>query len=53
MTQRVSLYLENDFAEELRDSKPKALSLSAWCALLAERALAKELQEKKRQEQHG
>ena len=36
MTQRVNLYLEDDFAQELRQRKPKSLSLSAFCCWMIE-----------------
>ena len=36
MTQRLNLYLEDDFAQELRQRKPKSLSLSAFCAWMIE-----------------
>ena len=36
MTQRVNLYLEDDFAEQLRERKPRSLSLSAFCAWMIE-----------------
>ena len=42
MTQRITLYLEDGFAKELRDTKPRSLSLSAWCALLIEDRYAPE-----------
>lgn len=39
MTQRVNLYLEDDFADLLKERKPKSLSLSAFCAYLCEMQL--------------
>lgn len=39
MTQRLNLYLEDDFAELLKARKPKSLSLSAFCAYLCEMQL--------------
>ena len=39
MTQRVNLYLEDDFADLLKARKPKSLSLSAFCAYLCEMQL--------------
>jgi hypothetical protein len=39
VTQRLNLYLEDDFAELLKARKPKSLSLSAFCAYLCEMQL--------------
>ena len=39
MTQRLNLYLEDDFAEEIRSFKPKSLSMSAFCSWLIESQL--------------
>jgi len=39
VTQRVNLYLEDDFADLLKARKPKSLSLSAFCAYLCEMQL--------------
>jgi len=39
VTQRVNLYLEDDFADLLKKRKPKSLSLSAFCAYLCEMQL--------------
>lgn len=40
MTQRLQLYLEDDFIEILKQLKPKSLSLSAFCGLCIEQHLA-------------
>ena len=40
MTQRLQLYLEDDFAEILKQRKPKSLSLSAYCGLCIEQHIA-------------
>ena len=40
MTQRLQLYLEDDFAEILKQRKPRSLSLSAFCGLCIERHIA-------------
>jgi len=39
VTQRVNLYLEDDFADLLKARKPRSLSLSAFCAYLCEMQL--------------
>lgn len=39
MTQRVNIYLEDEFAEHIRKSKPTYLSLSAFCSLLIAQSL--------------
>lgn len=39
MTQRVNLYLEDDFAEQIRRIKPRSLSLAAFCSWLIEAQL--------------
>ncbi|WP_438983920.1 hypothetical protein [Vulcanococcus sp.] len=39
MAQRVNLFLDDGFAEDIKAKKPKSLSLSAFCALLIEQAL--------------
>ena len=40
MTQRLQLYLEDDFAEILKQRKPRSLSLSAYCGLCIEQHIA-------------
>jgi hypothetical protein len=40
MTQRLQLYLEDDFAEILKQRKPRSLSLSAFCGLCIEQHIA-------------
>ena len=40
MTQRLQLYLEDDFAEILKQRKPRSLSLSAFCGLCIEQYIA-------------
>ena len=40
MTQRIQLYLEDDFAEILKQRKPRSLSLSAFCGLCIEQHIA-------------
>jgi len=39
MAQRVNLFLDDDFAADIKAKKPKSLSLSAFCALLIEQSL--------------
>lgn len=39
--QRVQLYLEDDFLEEIKLRKPRSLSMSAFCALCIEERLDK------------
>lgn len=39
MAQRVNLFLDDDFANDIKAKKPKSLSLSAFCALLIEQSL--------------
>ncbi len=39
MAQRVNLFLDDDFANDIKARKPKSLSLSAFCALLIEQSL--------------
>jgi len=45
MTQRVTLYLESELHQEVVDSKPRALSMSTYCALLIEQAMSQEIEE--------
>lgn len=40
MTQRLQLYLEDDFAEILKQRKPRSLSLSAFCGLCIDQYIA-------------
>ena len=40
MTQRLQLYLEDDFAEILKQRKPRSLSLSAFCGLCIEQYIS-------------
>jgi len=42
MTQRINIYLEDELASELRNKKPKFLSLSAYCAFLLAETLDKD-----------
>lgn len=39
MAQRVNLFLDDGFAEEIKAKKPKSLSLAAFCAFLIEQSL--------------
>lgn len=39
MTKRITLTLAPELLEELARSKPRALSLSSWCALLVEKGI--------------
>lgn len=41
MAQRVNLFLDDGFADEIKAKKPKSLSLAAFCALLIEQSLDK------------
>lgn len=42
MTKRITLTLAPELLDELARSKPRALSLSSWCALLVEAGLGRE-----------
>lgn len=39
MAQRINLFLDDGFAEEIKAKKPKSLSLAAFCAFLIEQSL--------------
>ena len=41
LSRRVNLHLPDDFVEHIESQKPRALALSAFCALLIERGLDK------------
>ena len=45
MTQRVTLYLESELHQEVVSSKPRALSMSTYCALLIEQAMSQKTEE--------
>ena len=42
MTQRINIYLEDELASELRNKKPKFLSLSGYCSFVLAQALDKD-----------
>ena len=53
MSRRVNLHLPDDFVEHIESQKPRALALSAFCALLIERGLDKGGEIAKNLEQPG
>ncbi len=53
MSRRVNLHLPDDFVEHIESQKPRALALSAFCALLIERGLDKGGEMAKNLEQPG